>query len=68
MVVILKTICACWQVKADKILSNAKEEALGIKAHAREECEKLIADIDTQALRVWKEKLTLLTLQVLSSD
>lgn len=39
-----------------------------MKAYAKEECEKLIADIDTQALRVWKKKLTHLTLQALSSD
>lgn len=63
MVVILKTFCARWQVKADKITANAKDEALGMKAHAREECEKLIADIDTQALRVCKEKLTHLTIK-----
>jgi F0F1-type ATP synthase membrane subunit b/b' len=68
VVVTLKTFCARWQVKADKIISNAKEEALGIKAHAREECERLIADIDTQALRVCKKKPTHLTLQFLSSD
>jgi hypothetical protein len=39
-------------VKADKVMSNAKEEAVRIKAHAHEEAEKQIADARTQAERV----------------
>lgn len=40
------------QVKADKIIANAKDEAARMKAHAKEECEKAIADSHTQAERV----------------
>ncbi len=39
-------------MKADKVMSNAKEEAVRIKAHAHEEAEKQIADARTQAERV----------------
>lgn len=41
------------QVKADKIIANAKEEAVRIKAHAKEECEKGIADSHSQTERVY---------------
>lgn len=40
------------QLKADKIIANAKEEAVKLKAYAAEECEKGIADSHTQAERV----------------
>lgn len=40
------------QVKADKIVANAKEEAAKTKAFASEQCEKGIADSHTQAERV----------------
>lgn len=39
------------QVKADKIVANAKEEAAKTKAFASEQCEKGIADSHTQAER-----------------
>lgn len=40
------------QVKADKIIANAKEEAIKTKAYAAEQCEKEIADVYAQAERV----------------
>lgn len=40
------------QIKAEKIIANAKEDALRMKAHAKEECEKGIANIHTEAERV----------------
>ncbi len=46
------SVCVCPQVKADKIKSNAEQEAVRIKANANEEAEKLIADSNTQAERV----------------
>jgi hypothetical protein len=46
-------------VKADKVMSNAKEEAVRIKAHAHEEAEKQIADARTQAERVLSLSLSL---------
>jgi len=46
-------------VKADKVMSNAKEEAVRIKAHAHEEAEKQIADARTQAERVLTLSLSL---------
>ncbi len=47
------SVCVCPQVKADKIKSNAEQEAVRIKANANEEAEKLIADSNTQAERVY---------------
>ena len=41
------------QIKAEKIVANAKEEAVRMKAHAKEECEKAIATSHTEAERVW---------------
>ncbi len=46
-------------MKADKVMSNAKEEAVRIKAHAHEEAEKQIADARTQAERVLTLSLSL---------
>jgi len=40
------------QVKAEKILSKAREDAHRIKAHANEQTEKAIADAYTKAERV----------------
>jgi F0F1-type ATP synthase membrane subunit b/b' len=40
-------------------MSNAKEEAVRIKAHAHEEAEKQIADARTQAERVLTLSLSL---------
>ncbi len=44
--------CLVGQIKADKILANAKDEAVRIKARANEEAEKTIADSKTQSERV----------------
>ena len=41
------------QVKAQKIIANAKEEAVRMRAHAKEECERGIANSHTEAERVW---------------
>ena len=43
---------AILQVKADKIIANAKEEAVKVKALAAEQCEKGTADAHSQAERV----------------
>lgn len=43
---------AMWQLKAQKVIANAKDEAVRMKAHANEECEKLIADAHAQSERV----------------
>lgn len=45
-------VVAFLQVKADKIVANAKEEAIRAKAHAAEVCEKGIADSHSQTERV----------------
>lgn len=41
-----------WQLKAQKVIASAKDEAVRMKAHANEECEKLIADAHANAERV----------------
>ncbi len=51
-VLLWKVGYAILQVKADKIIANAKEEAIKMKAHSAEQCEKAIADAHTQAERV----------------
>ncbi len=44
--------CLVGQMKADKIMANAKDEAIRIKARANEDAEKTMADSKTQAEQV----------------
>lgn len=55
-----------WQLKAQKVIASAKDEAVRMKAHANEECEKLIADAHAQAERVRDKFLELKFTKIVS--
>lgn len=59
---------AMWQLKAQKVIANAKDEAVRMKAHANEECEKLIADAHAQAERVCDRFIELKFTEIVSKS